>query len=100
MSFADAQDYCHLYYELQGIYALTMMRSPSTASGLGVARALLDSMTASATSNYTRIIALSYAMVAGSRLPGLMLSIVIVRYIPPFALGLPILIILYFFSAF
>jgi hypothetical protein len=81
MSFADSQDRCHSYYEPQGIYALTMMRSPSTASGQGVARASHDSMTASATSNYTRIIAHSYAMVAGSRLHVLMPSIVIVRYI-------------------
>jgi hypothetical protein len=82
MLFADARDRCHSYYESQGIYALTMMRNPSTASGQGVARASHDSMTASGTSNYTRIIARSYAMVAGSRLHGLMPSIVIVRYIP------------------
>ncbi len=100
MSFSDAQERCHSYCESQGIYALTMMRSPSTASGQGVARALHDSMTASAMSNCTRIIARSYAMVAGSRLHGLMPSIVIVRYIPQFALGLPILIRPYFFSAF
>jgi hypothetical protein len=100
MSFADAQDRCYSYYEPQGIYALTMMRSRSTASGQDVARASHDSMTASAMSNYTRIIAHSYAMVAGSRLHGLMPSIVIVRYILQFALGLPILIRLYFFSAF
>ena len=77
-----------------------MMRNPSTASGQGVARASHDSMTASATNNYTRIIAHSYAMAAGSRLPGLMPSIVIVRYNPQSALDLPILIRLYFFSAF
>jgi hypothetical protein len=100
MSFANARYRCHSYYEPQGIYALTMMRSPSIASGQGVARALHDSMTASATSNYTRIIAHSYAMVAGSRLHGLMPSIVIVRFIPQFALAPPILIGLYLFSAF
>lgn len=63
------------------------MRSLSIASGQGVVRASHDSMTASATSNYTRIIAHSYAMVAGSRLHGLMPSIVIVRYIQQFALA-------------
>ena len=82
MLFAEARDHCHSYYEPQGIYALTTMRSPFTASGQGVARASHDSMTASVTSNYTRIIAHSYAMVAGSRLHGLMPSIVIVCYIP------------------
>jgi hypothetical protein len=81
MFFADAWDVYHSYYEPQGIYAPIMMKSPSIASGRGVARALHDSMTASATSNYTRIIARSYAMVAGSHLHDLMPSIVIVRYI-------------------
>jgi hypothetical protein len=100
MSFVESQDCCNSYYETQGIYAHTMMRSPSTASGQGVARASHDSTTASATSNYTPIIVHSYAMVAGSRLHGLMLSIVIVRYIPQFARSLPVLIRLYFFSAF
>jgi hypothetical protein len=98
--FADALGCCHSYYVFQGIYALIMMRSPSTASGQGVVRASHDSMTASATSNYTRIIAHSYAMVAGSRLRGLMPSIVIVRCIPQFAVDLPILSRLHFFSAF
>ncbi len=77
-----------------------MTRSLSTASGLGVARALHDSMTASATSSYTRIIDHSFAMVAGSRLHGSMPLIVIVRYIPQLALRPAILIRVYFFSAF
>ena len=71
-----------------------MMRNPSTASGQGVARASHDSMTASAMNNYTQIIAHSYAMVAGSRLHGLMPSTVIVRYIPLFSLSLSILMTL------
>jgi hypothetical protein len=56
------------------------MRSLSNASGQGVAKASHDSMIASDMSNYTRIIAHSYARVAGSHLHGLMPSIVIVRY--------------------
>lgn len=99
MSFADAQSHYHSHYKPQGIYALTMMRSLSIASGPGVVRASHDSMTASATSNYTRIIAHSYAMAARSRLHGLMPSIVIVRYIQQFALA-SFLIRLFFFSAF
>jgi hypothetical protein len=58
------------------------MKNPSTASGQGVARASHDSMIASATSNYTRIIVHSYATVVGSRLHGLTPSIVIVRSVP------------------
>jgi hypothetical protein len=77
-----------------------MMRNLSTASGQGVARALHDSMTASATSNYTRIIVHSYARVAGSRSHGLTPLIVIVRYVPQFLLGVTVLIKLHFFSAF
>ena len=57
-----------------------MMRSLSNASGQGVAKASHDSMIASDMSNYTRIIAHSYAKVAESHLHGLMPSIVIVRY--------------------
>jgi len=58
------------------------MRNLSNASGQGVAKASHDSMIASDMSNYTRIIAHSYAMVAESHLHGLMPSIVIVRYAP------------------
>jgi hypothetical protein len=75
------------------------MKNPSTASGLGVARASHDSMTASATSSCTRIIVHSYARVVGSRLHGLMPLTVIVRCVPQFVLGFPVLIKLHFFSA-
>jgi len=56
------------------------MKNPSSASGQGVARASPDSMTASATNSYTRIIAHSHVKVVGSHLRGLMPSTGIVRY--------------------
>jgi hypothetical protein len=56
------------------------MRNLFNASGQGVAKASHDSTIASDTSNYTRIIARSYAMAAESHLHDLMPSIVIVRY--------------------
>jgi len=74
------------------------MKSPSNASGQGAAKALHDSTIASDTSNYTRTIAHSYAMAAGSHLHGLTPSIVIVRS-PIIYLIHPLLMILYCFSA-
>jgi hypothetical protein len=75
------------------------MKSPSNASGRDVAKALHGSMTASATSSCTRIIAHSYAMAAESHLHDLMPSTVIVRYTLQYAFCAPVLIISYCFSA-
>jgi hypothetical protein len=66
----------------KGIYVLTMTRNHSSASGLGAAKVLRGSMTASATSSCIRTTAHSLAMVAGSPSRGLMRSIVIVRDSP------------------
>ena len=75
------------------------MRNLSNASGQGVAKASHDSMIASDMSNYTRIIARSYATAAESHLHGLMPSIVIVRFAPLYVLLALYLIILDLFSA-
>ena len=79
-----------------------MMRNLFSASGRGVARALHMSLTASATSNFTRIIVHLYAEVVISHLHGLTRLIVIVRssFVLQFVLGLAVLIRLHFFSAF
>jgi hypothetical protein len=64
------------------IYVLTMTRNLSSASGLGAAKVLRGSMTASATSSCIRTTAHSLVTVAGNPLRGLMRSIVTVRDFP------------------
>jgi hypothetical protein len=70
----------------KGTYVLTMTRNLSSANGLGAAKVLRGSMTASATSSCIRTTAHSLATVAGSPLRGLMRSIVTVRHFPTAAL--------------
>ena len=64
----------------KGTYVLTTTRNLSSANGLGAAKVLRGSMTASVTSSCIRTTAHSLATVAGSPLHGLMRSIVTVRH--------------------